>query len=478
MKKWIMGLYVLLLVFLFAGCAGTEEEGLLNPDKPITVTVWHYYNGGAKEAFDNLVTQFNETVGLEKGIVIDAQSQGAVNQLADAVFDAANESIGASPMPHIFASYADNAIRVHQIVPLVPLTSYFSEEELRQYRQEFLEEGRFITDNKYYIVPIAKSSENLYVNRTFWMPFAEKHGYNERNLATWEGIYEVAQAYYNDTGKSFFSIDAGANFIISSSEQLGETLYTYSEDGTAEFEMSDRLKEKVWTYYYKPFIEGYYKKSGRFSSDDAKTGHVLSYTGSTAGAAYFPNVVALSDVESFNIEPLVLPYPYFENQDKVSIQQGAGMCITQSDSSHEYAAALFLKWFTSKDQNLAFAVSTGYFPVMKDSLDETEMIAEAEKREVKNSAIKESIKASNIMFNDYTLYNSKAFKGSYEMRVLLDTHLLNKIHSDLLEIETLIESGQSYDEIMRLYLSEEAMQTWYSNLKYEADLILSNNGKE
>jgi multiple sugar transport system substrate-binding protein len=478
MKKWTVGFYILVLVLALAGCTKSEKASLLNPDKPITVTVWHYYNGGAKEAFDNLVTQFNETVGMEQGIVVDAQSQGSVNQLADAVFDAANESIGASPLPHIFASYADNAIRVHQIVPLVPLTEYFTDEDLSQYRQEFLEEGRFITDNEYYIVPIAKSSENLYVNKTFWTPFAEKYGYTEGDLSTWEGVYAVSKAYYEETGKGFFSIDAVANFVIVSSMQLGEELYTYSEDGTAEFEMSETLKDYIWTYYYKPSIKGYYKKSGRFSSDDAKIGNVVSYTGSTAGAAYFPTVVALSDVESYNIDPLVLPYPYFEGRDKVSIQQGAGMCITQSDEAHEYAGALFLKWFTSKDQNLTFAVSTGYFPVMQASLDEAEMIAEAEKRDVKNSAIKESIKASNIMFNDYELYNSKAFKGSYEMRVLLDTHLLNKINSDLLEIEQLLESGQSHDEIMAVYFSDEAMQTWYSNLKYEADLILSNTGKE
>ena len=112
-------------------------------------------------------------------------------------------------MPEIFASYADNAFRVHQIVELVSLDQYFTEEELKAYRKEFLEEGKFITYNKYYIVPIAKSSENLYVNKSYWEPFAEKYGYTNSDLVTWEGLYEVAKVYYEKTGKGFFGLDAG-----------------------------------------------------------------------------------------------------------------------------------------------------------------------------------------------------------------------------------------------------------------------------
>ncbi len=62
----------------------------LNPEEPTTVVVWHYYNGNIKNKFDALITEFNETVGMEKGIVVDAQSQGDVNQLATAVYESAN----------------------------------------------------------------------------------------------------------------------------------------------------------------------------------------------------------------------------------------------------------------------------------------------------------------------------------------------------------------------------------------------------
>ena len=94
-----------------------------------------------KEKFDEIVSEFNETVGMEKGIVVDAQSQGDVDQLATSVQNSVNQAIGSSPMPDLFAAYPDTALTVHKIKGLVNLEQYFTQEELNEYRKEFLEEG-------------------------------------------------------------------------------------------------------------------------------------------------------------------------------------------------------------------------------------------------------------------------------------------------------------------------------------------------
>lgn len=105
-------------LLLLPGCSTQQSpDKLLDPGKPITVTIWHYYNGNIKEQFDGLVAEFNESVGMEKGIVVDAQSQGDVSQLADAVFNSASKTIGAAPMPDVFAAYPENAFRVNQVTP-------------------------------------------------------------------------------------------------------------------------------------------------------------------------------------------------------------------------------------------------------------------------------------------------------------------------------------------------------------------------
>ena len=461
----------LFIIALLGGCSSKEEQ-LLNPDKPITVVIWHYYNGNIKEKFDALVTEFNETLGMEKGIVIEAKSQGDVSQLATAVYESANQSIGSAPMPDIFASYPDNAFRVSKIVKLVKLDEYFSEQELGQYRKEFLEEGKFITDQKYYIVPIAKSSENLYVNQTAWSEFAEKNGFTEDNLSTWEGIYEVAEVYYQQTGKSFFSIDATANFFLASSMQLGTEIFAYHEDGTADFQFTEEIARKIWDYFYRPYIKSYYLKTGRFSSDDAKTGSILAYTGSTAGAAYFPTLIEESDGTEQEIEPLILPYPYYRDAKQVSIQQGAGMCITKTDEAHEYASVLFLKWFTEPAQNLKFAVATGYFPVQTVAMEEQSIETELKNQEIHTASILESMKTSSLMFEEYELYNSKPFQASYEMRDLLEQHLMKKIKLDLENLALEKADGEDVENVIAKLISDESFEIWYESILSASKEIL------
>ena len=46
------------------------------------------------------------------------------------------------------------------------------------------------------------------------------------------------------------------------------------------------------------------------------------------------------------------------------------MCVTKSSKEKEYAAAIFLKWFTQPQQNLYFISSTGYLPVTEEAYGE------------------------------------------------------------------------------------------------------------
>ena len=77
--------------------------------EPITLTVWTYYSGEQLDVFNALVDSFNDTVGKEKGIIVESSSQGSVDDLESNVMDAAQEKVGASDMPNIFSAYADTA---------------------------------------------------------------------------------------------------------------------------------------------------------------------------------------------------------------------------------------------------------------------------------------------------------------------------------------------------------------------------------
>ncbi len=458
-----------LLLFVLTAC--TDQQKLLNPDKPITVSLWHYYNGTIKEEFDTLVSEFNETVGTENGVIIETQSYGEIPLLETALFEAANESVGSLPMPDIFAAYSDYAYQLARKTDLVPLENYFSDEELAAYRTEFLKEGQFLADGKSYILPVAKSTENLFINKTDWEPFAYKHQLTNDVLQTWEGIYQVAEIYYKETGKSFFSHDSFANFIFTFSKQFGDQLFSIDKEGNASFTLTEEGGKAIWDYLYRPYLYGYFKKEGRFSSDDAKTGEVIAFISSTSGAGYFPKDVTIEQ-STYEIEPLVLPYPYIHEDNQYVVQQGAGMSITKSEETHEYGAALFLKWFTEIEQNMSLSIQTGYLPVKNEIYENDLLIQELEHNPLKNKAITDSFIVTNQMLKNYTFFNNPPFSNSDLTRNVIEKHLYDKIINDL-EILTLeVKNGRNRSDVLQEMISDEQFSEWFTHFKEEIESTL------
>ena len=73
--KRIAALCLAAALFLTGGASGASGSAAFSPENPVTVTVWHYYNGPQQQAFADLVNEFNETVGREKGIAVQQSSQ-------------------------------------------------------------------------------------------------------------------------------------------------------------------------------------------------------------------------------------------------------------------------------------------------------------------------------------------------------------------------------------------------------------------
>lgn len=80
MKKasFFLWIYILASLTLF-GCSDNHHG--LSQDNPTAITIWHYYSGHVATQFDELVTEFNNTVGRENGIIVTAQSMSSANDL-------------------------------------------------------------------------------------------------------------------------------------------------------------------------------------------------------------------------------------------------------------------------------------------------------------------------------------------------------------------------------------------------------------
>lgn len=454
------------------GCQ--DKEHGLSPKAPVTITLWHYYNGELKNAFDYLVEEFNETLGKEKGIIVDALGQGGVNDLADAVSKSANQEAGALPLPNIFATYVDTAMEVDSLGLLVPLDDYFTKAELEAYVPSYIEEGRRNTDGKLIVFPVAKSTELLMINKTAFDAFSAATGVTTADLATWEGLATAAQKYYTFSGgKAFFGRDAHANYTIIGCKQLGKELFAVSDSNEVALQMDKAVMRRLWDNFYLPYVNGYYLNHGRFSTDDAKTGDIIALVGSSSGANYFPKEVAISEKESQSIECVVLPVPNFEGTSPYAVQQGAGMAVTKSDEKHEYASSVFLKWFTEKDRNIEFSARSAYLPVKTEANDTALMQQIVKDKGINMSAVTEvSLEVAIEQVKNYTLYTNKPFKNSYDARQVLENALLKKAQADRLVVEQKVADGAAHDEAVAAVATDETFDAWYAELEKQlTDLI-------
>lgn len=480
MKKRLVSLLsaaaVLTGILFTAGCGKVSgENGKLDPQNPTVIEVWHYYNGPQKMAFDALVTEFNESVGMEKGIVVETVGQGNVSELTEKVIDAANKKVGAGDIPEIFAAYADTAYQIDQMGLVADISPYLTEAELNEYIPGYIDEGRIGDGSGLKIFPTAKSTEIFMLNKTDWDTFAAATGASLDSLKTMEGLVKTAEAYYNwtdsltaepDDGKAFFGRDAMANYFIIGCKQLGMEIFAVN-NGKVTLNLDEEVLRKLWDNYYVPFINGYYTAIGKFRSDDAKTGDLIALVGSTSGAAYFPSHVVLGDTDTYPIEALALPAPQFEGGEAYAVQQGAGMVVSKSDEKKERASLEFLKWFTQEDRNIAFSIESGYLPVKKAANDSARLEQALDKLE--QTAVTANLKISMSVavdtVNKNQMYTNKAFENGTSARAVLENSLSDKSKADRAQVLSLIEAGSSHDEAVAVYNTDENFQLWLTSFR-------------
>ena len=447
------------LLAVTAGCAASPAAPSNQAD-PVTVTIWTYYNGAQLESFNQLVDEFNSTVGLQQNIVVETYSQGSVTDLENNVLDAAEGKVGAPALPNIFSAYSDNAYALDQMGLVVDLRNYLTAEEQSAYIQGYLKEGDFSGDGSIKILPVAKSTELLFLNQTDWEPFAADTGVTYDDLATIEGLVSVAGRYYQwSGGKAFFGRDAMANYILIGAKQLGCTIFNV-EDGGMTLNFDRAVARKLWDNYYVPFVKGWFTASGRFRSDDMKIGSIIAYVGSSSSATFFPAQVTLDDASSYDIQRQVLPAPRFAGGEDYAVQQGAGMVVTKASEEEIRASVTFLKWFTAPEHNIAFSVGSGYLPVTTagSSMD----AIRASGLELSDSA-DQLLSVAVTEVGERQLYTPAAFSGGSYARSVLEYALSDRAEADRAEVLARMAEGMSYEEALAEFLSDDCFDAWYQD---------------
>lgn len=460
-------LAVILVVIPVSGCL------MIKKSTPVVLTLWHYYNGKQYQVFTDLITEFNETEGAQKGIVIEPYHKGGINDLNEAVIASSQHLVNAEAMPDIFSCYSDSARYFYDNGLMVDLSEYLTESERSLYIEAYISEADFDANGSVYVFPVAKSSEVLVVNMTDWLPFANEYGFSEDNFATFEGICEMAERYHEYTSargepKAFFGRDAMSNYMIIGAMQLGCEIFP--QDSSLGMCLDKKTMRTLWDNYYLPFVKGHFGAYGHFRTDDIKTGDLIAFVGSTSSAAYFPSEVTRSDGSTYKIESKVLPMPVFKNGEPYAVQQGAGMAVAKSTDEKQRASVDFLKWFTKPENNLRFTLSAGYMPVQHTANDKKIIDEAFSALQIPiDSVLYNSITVSMNMTKSYHMYAPNSALNTVAVRNVLNKSLGERARVDREAVLEALQSEESPEQAMEPFVCDASFEEWYKDFTAEAE---------
>ncbi|MBQ8786393.1 MAG: carbohydrate ABC transporter substrate-binding protein [Oscillospiraceae bacterium] len=407
----------------FSGCSDKSKP---DADNPVTLTMWHVYGSQTKSPLNDAIDEFNDTVGRENGVTVNVVSVTSSSAIDKALSASANGEPGAEDLPDLFTAYP----RVAEIVgedKLLYWNNYFSADELLPFRDEFIFEGYF--GDKLLMLPIAKSSEALFLNKTLFDRFCAETGVSADVLKTFEGFFETANVYYDwSGGQNFTQINDFYNYAYIGMKAYGGE---FIKDG--KLNLNDGAFEKVWKPLSRAAIYGGICLDDGYAASRWKTVEIISNIGSTADILYQPEMVFYPDNTTENITSVSLPYPVFATNKPVAVHRGGGLFAVRSDDERKnYGAYLFARWLTEKENNLRFVTSTGYLPVTDEAFET--LFADtsiAEKESYQNL-----YDMMNNMMNSYELHalplysNASDIQSRFEQNVKL---VLKSAHNQYAE---------------------------------------------
>lgn len=173
-------------LLLDAGCVRSPSN------QPTTITIWHVY-GGQTILRSTISRCFNNTVGVEEGIRVEVAMVSDNKNIHNGIIAAAAGEPGSPKLPDMFVSYPKTVLALPDQSILVDYRDYFTEDELAAFVPAFLEDGE--VDGHLVCLPVAKSTELLFVNKTDFDRFSAATGVTLDSLRTWEGLFDACCVY-------------------------------------------------------------------------------------------------------------------------------------------------------------------------------------------------------------------------------------------------------------------------------------------
>lgn len=353
--------FLLLLLLVFTGCA---KNTALDPQHPVTLTMWHVYGEQVDSPMNRLVEEFNQTTGRGKGILVNVTLLSNATVIGDKLLQAQANAPGVPEMPDLFFCHLTNAEKLGADT-LLDWKKQFPEEELNQFVPAFVEDG--IIGERLSILPVSKSTFMLYLAGAPFARFSAATGVRKEDLSTWEGFFDVAEKYYTwSGGKPFCALDYLLRCVDLDAMEKGASNF-YTDEGW--YDPNNAQFKASFMPFARALSKGHIVVSDLYSNTQVMTGEVIAGIGSTASILYYNDAITYPDGKSEPMDLQVLPLPKAAGKEFLVTQAGVGLCARKTTEQKAEAATVFAKWLTEADRNLNFCVETGYMPVRKDAFD-------------------------------------------------------------------------------------------------------------
>ena len=402
-------------------------EGGFDTETPVTIKFYHSMGANLQEVLNDAIKEFNK---LYPNITIEHESYGDYNGVRDQI----KTEIAVGGQPHLAYCYPDHIALYNEAGAVQTLDSLiastieitradgtteilgYTQDQLNDFIQGYYNEGKAFGDDLMYSLPISKSTEVLYYNKTFFEA-------NKLKVpTTWEEMAEVCAQIKEIDPKSIpLGYDSESNWFITMCEQYnspytsatGENFLFDNETNRNFVKMFREWYEKKWVTT-EELSGGYTSALFTGESSSSTSSNVESGTrcymciGSTGGATYQqPN--STNGVYEFEVGITSIPQVNPE-QPKV-ISQGPSVTIFKKDNPQEVVATwLFAKFLTTNVEFQArMSMTNGYAPVIK-SVTENDIyagfLASASTENIQAYAVKVALEQENAY------YVSPAFNGS------------------------------------------------------------------
>ena len=436
MKKRIVSILLLvcmvLSMFGLAACqpggnqvlAGNFEipEGGYDGSE-VTITFYHTMGSNLSDVLNIYIEEFNQ---LYPNIHIQHEQVGGYDDVRDQI----KTELTVGNQPNIAYCYPDHVALYNLARAVVTLDDLIASDievaradgtteilgltdaQVADFIEGYYNEGKQFGDGLMYTMPMSKSTEVLYYNKTFF----EANGLQVPK--TWDELEALcAQILTIDPDCIPLGYDSEANWFITMTEQYGNPYTTASGEEHFLFD-NDANKDFVKMFrewYQKGYVTtqeiyGAYT-SGLFVAQTGTNSYMS--IGSSAGATH-QRPTKTADGYPFEVGIATIPQVNAENPKVIS--QGPSLCIFKDANPQEVIASwLFVKFLTTNVNFQAeFSMASGYVPVLKSVADNevyAQFLANAD-----GGDFISALSAKICLEQEKAYYTSPAFNGSSAAR--------------------------------------------------------------